>query len=395
VLPNLEEKKGYKMSPLEASKPISHISISSQIVSGSIKIDSIEEFDRILDLFPDDPDVLRLYSDMLLEKNRPDDAAVSYAKTAELFLDSGMMLQAITAKSSQWKINPPSDLNEARRFFSKIQKRRFLEVPLNSFLANLSHPAILAIANSLVQSKVPDGKLILKEGDPDGDLVIVISGKLKETTYQPVEIENETLYRKSKLILMENDFFGNFFPVDSDNLSHSYVETISQVELARISKENLSKICKKHQDIEMGIIDLIRIRSSMDTSRNDTRPFRKGSRYSFVTKIALRVFQQLTGKDPLIMDGYSRDLSIGGICLVAEETGMDMSTLSTDIQNTTAQISMESEGMVLSVGGTITWSRIINIEGREKLALGVRFKEMSPKLKGMLFSFADTLCGQH
>jgi hypothetical protein len=41
------------MSQLKKSKLISQISIAAQIVDGSIKIDSIEEFDNILKLFPD------------------------------------------------------------------------------------------------------------------------------------------------------------------------------------------------------------------------------------------------------------------------------------------------------------------------------------------------------
>jgi hypothetical protein len=41
------------MSQLKKSKLISQISIAAQIVDGSIKIDSIEEFDNILKLFPE------------------------------------------------------------------------------------------------------------------------------------------------------------------------------------------------------------------------------------------------------------------------------------------------------------------------------------------------------
>ena len=90
------------MSQLKKSKLINQISIAAQIVDGSIKIDSIEEFDNILKLFPDDPELQRVYSDLLIKKKMSEAAARSYGKAAKRFIDSGMMLQAIVSKSLQW-----------------------------------------------------------------------------------------------------------------------------------------------------------------------------------------------------------------------------------------------------------------------------------------------------
>ena len=119
------------MSTVKKSKLISQISIAAQIVYGTIQIESIEEFDNILKLFPDDPELQRVYSDLLLKRKMPEAASESYAKAAKLFIESGMMVQAIVAKSLQWKISPPSDLNEARYFFSVLKKGSYPQTPVN------------------------------------------------------------------------------------------------------------------------------------------------------------------------------------------------------------------------------------------------------------------------
>ena len=121
------------MSTFKKSKLIDQISIAAQIVDGFIQIESIEEFDSILKLFPDDPELQRVYSDLLLKRKMPEAAAKSYAKAAKLFIDSGMMVQAIVAKIMQWKISQPSDLNEARHFFSVLKKGSHQQTPANSF----------------------------------------------------------------------------------------------------------------------------------------------------------------------------------------------------------------------------------------------------------------------
>ena len=69
----------------------------------------------------------------------------------------------------------------------------------------------------------------------------IVSGALRATTYQPVEANGETVYKKIGLHLSENDFFGAVDPFEEKQLSKSYVETITQTELIKIPKINLMK----------------------------------------------------------------------------------------------------------------------------------------------------------
>ena len=106
------------MAAIEKSNVFNQLSIAAQIIDGSIKIESTSEFENILQIFPNDPALLRAYGDLQTTKNKSGVAAQSYGKAARLFIDSGMTLQAIVSKSLQWKIYPPSDPNEIRQFFS-------------------------------------------------------------------------------------------------------------------------------------------------------------------------------------------------------------------------------------------------------------------------------------
>jgi len=117
------------MATAEKSNFFSQLSIAAQIIDGSINIDSTSEFENILQIFPNDPALLRAYGDLLMEKKTPDVAAQSFGKAAKLFIDAGMMLQAIVSKSLQWKINPPSDSNEIRQFYLRFKKPDTMKHP--------------------------------------------------------------------------------------------------------------------------------------------------------------------------------------------------------------------------------------------------------------------------
>ena len=112
------------MATIEKANVFNQLSIAAQIIDGSLKIDSNTEFENILQIFPDDPALLRAHGNLQVKKNMPDLGARSYGKAARLFIDSGMTLQAIVSKSLEWKINPPSDSKEIKQFFLMLKKSR-------------------------------------------------------------------------------------------------------------------------------------------------------------------------------------------------------------------------------------------------------------------------------
>ena len=92
------------MASIEKSNIFNQLSIAAQIIDGSIKIESSAEFENVLQIFPNDPALLRAYGDLQIAKNRPEVAAQSFGKAARLFIDAGMVLQSIVSKSLQWNI---------------------------------------------------------------------------------------------------------------------------------------------------------------------------------------------------------------------------------------------------------------------------------------------------
>jgi hypothetical protein len=372
------------------SKLSTHISIAEQIVDGSIKIHSIQEFESILKIFPNDPALQRAYSYLLLEKNLTKAAVKSFEKTAQLYIDAGKILQAIDAKISKWKIHPPVS-KEAQQFFYALREGNFYETPLNAFLHRLSYQEMVAIINKLVRVRLPRNIMVKKIGEEEKALYLIVSGTLRETIFRPIKKNNETLYRKETFQLSENGYFGDIYPFNNDQSSKSYIETITQTVLVKISKPKLIKICQDYSNVELGLIDLYKIRS--ETSGAIFLPkLRKVSRHQIPFKISLQIYTEATKNQPIVLDGYSRDLSIGGICVVLDGKYNSISSIYKNIKTAKIEMSLPKEEMALKVSGTIVWSREFTWKGKKIVALGFQFQEMSPKFRGMLFVLADSIC---
>jgi hypothetical protein len=77
------------MNATEAQTAVEQGSIIEQILAGQIDINSVEEFENLLDVFPGDPDLYRKFADMLAERKHVQAALVAYNKAAMLYLGRG------------------------------------------------------------------------------------------------------------------------------------------------------------------------------------------------------------------------------------------------------------------------------------------------------------------
>ena len=107
------------------------------IIEGSIAINSIELMHEILDKFPDNPELVRIYADLLLKNKMHDAAAKAYNRAAILFLNSGKMLPAIVAKISQWHIEMPSD-QSVKAFLTELDSNQNKKLPIGHFFSKLT-----------------------------------------------------------------------------------------------------------------------------------------------------------------------------------------------------------------------------------------------------------------
>jgi CRP-like cAMP-binding protein len=374
------------------NQSIDQKSIPEHIIDGSIVIDSIEAFSSILKQFPKHPALLKKYADLLFRQELLDLAAKSYGEAAQLYIDSGQMLQALVAQKQHWLIKPPVS-KEIHLFLSALEKDSFQASPLKILFDKLSSKEKLSIISGFVRVRLFADKTIQKAGDLETDLYFIVSGTLKDSIFPSLETK-EKIHRKPNIYLSDNDFFGEIYPFKKDQTCKSDIKTVTQVELVKISRLKLMKLCREFPNIEPALIDLFKIRSR-PAENSQPQTVRKADRYQLPIKMNLELAPKGSFNSPLIVDGYSSDISIGGICVVlngkSEHIGHLLASLPETADNSQIRVNFPGETMELKVLGNIMWRHQIHFNGHKTLALGIRFEEDSPKLRGMLFMFASSL----
>jgi CRP-like cAMP-binding protein len=365
-----------------------HRSIVRNIIDGSITIDSISEFESILKIFPNNPALQSVYADLLINNNLIDAAAKAYRKAATLYIDSGMMLSAVLVKILEWRIFKPSP-QQARPFYSILRKAAFDETPLNIFLNSLSHSEMAAVTIRMARVRLPEGKMIKKTGGVDNSLYFIAAGIVKATTSKPQSNEQETS-KDSAIYLSENDIFGDIFPLEEENVSQSDTETVTYVELGKITKPRLIEVCRKYPNVEQALIKLF-YDNSKSLRKTSLQEDRKLDRQPLCTQMSLEIFRKGTDNLPLVFHGYSRDISVGGVGIVLNAEYQDIKYIDEILKNSRIDVCFPSDAFSIKVPGTFMWSRKISFEGEKTLAVGMQFKEMTPKFRGMLLIFVDML----
>ena len=124
------------------------ISVAKHIIDGSITIDSVKEFQGMLQIFPNDPALHRAYADLLVRKQLYEAAVQSYHQAAELYAAAGLLLQAVVCQVLKWRIHPPTDA-ETQKFWDILHASKYHEIPTNAFFACLSHTELVTVMNAI------------------------------------------------------------------------------------------------------------------------------------------------------------------------------------------------------------------------------------------------------
>jgi hypothetical protein len=365
--------------------------IAEQINGSYISIDSIEEFDELIEDFPDDPAIHKAHADFLVKKKSPDKAALSYGRAAALYLKSGKLLPAILTKLLHWRIKSPA-YQDAQLFLSTLTDNSLPDTPLKVFFETLSKPEVIAVMKCVENIQFPAGQLIYKVDDVQQNLYFIVSGKIKEIRFEPVEKGEDKVFKQSVENLSDDDTFGELYPIKKENICQSYIETSESVDLLKISKQMLVPICKKYPNIESGLQAISVFRSEFRKAKL-LKINREGQRHEVMIKISLEIFPHASANFPIIIEAYSKDISIGGTCVILDADDLSVaksvSSFSKTIKDSIVKISFPSEGMELKVSGKIARTQEIIFKGEKTLAVGIQFQDLSPKLRGMLFVFAD------
>ncbi|MCP4367725.1 MAG: cyclic nucleotide-binding domain-containing protein [Deltaproteobacteria bacterium] len=362
-------------------------SIAKHIIDGSITVDSVSDFESMIGLFPDNPALFNAFGDLLVKKKSYKAAARTYGKAAGLFVDSGKMFPAILCKTLQWRIIKPA-LYEVRPFFANLQRTQFNSSPLHNFFKNLTFPEMISITNLLKRVRLPAGKIFKKIGDNENHLYFIATGNLKETTFEPLNKE-EKKHRKSVIQLIPDDIVGDIYPFEEQKQSQSYTETITSTELGKISKQDLIGICTKYPNVAHLIISLFKHRQ--EGKKASSLPARESNRHLLPLKMKLKIRPKESNHSPFILEGFSRDISVGGVCVVLDLKHKNIVSIAKNIKDAGVTIFIPGGGFTLNVSGSVIWSRVVISNGKKTLALGIQFKGMTPKVSGLLVVFADML----
>jgi hypothetical protein len=356
-------------------------SIVQRIVDGRVAINTVEEFEKILNLFPNDPRMLRAYGDLLFEKGLPEQAVKAYGKASQLFIENDKSLQAIVAKILQWSIVKPTHA-EGRIFHNAISESRSQQSPLQNFFARMAYPEMVAIMLRLVRVRFPAHQVVIKVREVCNDIYFVVSGTLKETTYLD-KASDMASHKASSAILSENDILGEIIPLGQENRSKSDVETLTRVELVKISKPVLMAVCRKYPKVELLINELYRSPSD-NVAERSWQQVRKTERHEIPIKVSLRIFRKAENKPPLTLEGFTKDISLGGACI--DLGAKYWSAPASDLmgQSVEVTINLPSANTRMDLMGKIAWSREVPQDDKTTLALGIEFKDVAPADQNLL-----------
>jgi len=92
----------------------------ARIREGTLLLNSREEYERLLDLYPKKASLHRALADFLVKQGDQPNAIMSYEKASERYLETRRSLQAIVATILAWSIAKPTH-EQGRVFHAAIQ----------------------------------------------------------------------------------------------------------------------------------------------------------------------------------------------------------------------------------------------------------------------------------
>ncbi len=349
-------------------------SIVQRIVDGNVIINTVEEFEKVLNLYPEDPRMVRAYGDLLADKESKEAAIKPYRRASNLFIENGQSLQAIVTKILEWSIVKPSH-SDGRIFHAAISACRSEESPLQNFFAQMAYPEMVAIMLRLVRVRLPAHYVVLEVGDVSNEIYFIVSGTLNETTY-PSADENGAATKPSKAILLENDIFGNVIPFEKENVSRSDVETLTRVELVKLSKPVLMSVCKKFPKVELLVSSLHRSPAQAAVERSWQR-VRRTERHEIPIKINLKILRTEENKPPLILEGFTKDISLGGACIDLGAKYWAVPAGELEERQVELEIHLPNADTTMVIKAAVAWARETHQEGKKMLELGIEFIDLT------------------
>ncbi len=360
-----------------------HKSVAQRIADGTLSIRSEKEFDNLLKIFPENPILFRVYGDFLARQKDLFKAADAYGTAASLFIEEAIPLQSIVAKVLEWRILKPVH-EEVIEYHAALSRIRSEEKPALNFWTQLSYAELLSFMLKLTLVRLSPEKLVQKAFKDENSLFFVVSGALKETV---CAAENARDVLPAEILdLVENDFFGVIYPFDQKVKSSSDIQTITRVELIKITRPQLSSICEKHPNLNPLVAELYRRREEIGKDQAP-QTIRRTVRHHLPTQVKLKVFMEDRGRPPLLFEGFADNISLGGACVYLDQKIGRPALAQMPGRNLKVITKLLSAAVDLTILGEIVWAKEFSDRGKKQSALGVQFKEMSDPDRELLNAY--------
>lgn len=341
----------------------------------------------------DSPEHCLAYAGFLLADNLPDKAAVYYRRAADTYAGQGQVLKALAVNLVMWKFQSP--LPEEIRCISKGLKQSDAEKhPVIQFLGRLDESHLACLFSQMDLEKLPAAHTLIKPGQIYDHFYINVSGTLKDSLFMSVE-DAQKNDRSPAIEILENEYFGEIYPFDKEIPSHSYIETLSPVEVIKISKESLRKLCARFSHFEVALLKLFKVRQGADNL--EPQSLRRTKRLKLGVALDMMVEMVSDGGRPIQLRGYTQDISVDGICTVLDNnscTRLKAGHISEEIVGETIKIAAGLKYLKVFFSGKIAWWKFISHGGRKKIALGIKLNMLPPNYKGILMSFLNLMRGE-
>ncbi len=354
-------------------------SIIEQILDGQIDINSVEEFENLLKVFPDDPNLYRKFAELLAVRNFPDDALLAYNKAAALYLDAGMVLQSIVAKILEWSIVKPSH-REGQDFHAMIRRKGSGDMPSQVLFSQLSYEEMVTLMRRLTRVRLSPGEVVYDIGQEATDIYFILSGELTETL--PEKKDDVPSFA---IALAENDIFGDIFPLEEASFYRARVSATTAVELIKISKPVLKATCYRYPRIRELMERLSRIRTSQGGDRS-WQTVRRTCRYCLPADVKLE-FKPENSDSIRVIHGTTRDISTGGVCVVLKNDTTRSEIEALLKQKTMLTILEGNRTVIDGLNGNVAWRKIVGGMTRPTHIIGITLDPMAEETAMALSAF--------
>ena len=319
----------------------------------------------------EDPLLMKKAADELKGQNQIKQAAELYRTAMHRYAESGKILSAIAAKALELKVIKRTT-NKARDIYNALRTIASNNIPSYEFFTKMSYDELLSILQAIEVEVFPPNSIVKQPGDAEAELYFVVSGTLQET-----DVQGRAESPENQITLIENAFTGDIYPFEEEKAYTGTLTSTTEVELLKISKHDLLRLAQKKYNFEFLCMELLSTRYDIG-GRRSKQIIRATQRYQLLTRVDIKVLSDAPNEKPLVLNGFTEDLSLGGACICLNAAYLSGAS---NLIGKRVILALRVAKLLtgVDVPGTIAWKREVNRGKGKDIIIGIQFKEIPPE----------------